>query len=307
MRDPYQVLGLKKEASEADIKKAFRRLAKQHHPDRKSDDPNSKERFNEASMAYEILGDATKRAKFDRGEIDAEGKPRFQGFEGFGTGRPGPGARGPQGQHFEFDIGGGPFGGRGFDPSDMFSQFFAQQGGAPGARPGPRPQAPAQGEDLSATLELTLAEATEGATRRIRIGSEREVDVTVPAGVEDRKVMRLRGLGRPGRNGGAPGDVMLTIKVAHDERFAVEGKNIRVRVPVPLETAVLGGAVRVPTLTGEAEMQVPPMTSGNRVFRLRGRGLGAADNRGDLLVAIDIMLPASDDDLTALMSARKVT
>jgi DnaJ-class molecular chaperone len=159
-------------------------------------------------------------------------------------------------------------------------------------------------------MEISLAEAAGGATRRVRIGqdasgSAREVEVTIPAGVADGKVMRLRGLGRQGAHGGPAGDVMLTIRVKPDERFQIEGENLRVRVPVPLELAVLGGPVRVPTPTGDVEMTVPAMTSGTRQFRLRGKGLGPEGKRGDLILCIDIVLPEADDDLSALMRARK--
>jgi DnaJ-class molecular chaperone len=324
MRDPYEILGVKRDAGEAEIKKAFRKLAKQYHPDRNANDPRAKEKFAHASAAYEILGDAKKRAQFDRGEIDAEGKPRFAGFEGFGPGR-GRGHPGAGGErHFEFNFGDafsagagpgrGPAGG--FDPQDIFSQIFgANAGFGPGepprgARRPRRPGPPPAGEDIAATMEVSLAEAAGGATRRVRIGSDamggaREVEVTIPAGVADGKVMRLRGLGRPGPAGGPPGDVLLTIRVKPDERFQIDGDNLRVRVPVPLETAILGGPVRVPTLTGEVEMTLPPMTSGTRVFRLRGKGLGREGKRGDLLLSIDIVLPEADDDLTALMKARR--
>jgi DnaJ-class molecular chaperone len=328
MRDPYQILGVKRDAGEAEIKKAFRKLAKQFHPDRNAEDPKAKERFAEASSAYEILGDAKKRVQFDRGEIDAEGKPRFAGFEGFGGGRAG-GHPGAGERHFEFNVGdafgqgaprGGGQSGGGFDPHDIFSHIFgANAGFGPGeradpsargprgGRPGTGPQA---GEDIAATLEVSLAEATSGTTRRVRIGggvtgAEREVEVAIPAGVAHGKVMRLRGLGRPGAPGAKPGDVLLTIRIKADERFEVEGNNLKVRVAVPLEVAVLGGPVRVPTLTGEVEMNLPPMTSGNRVFRLRGKGTGPETAQGDLLLSIDIILPEVDDDLTALMKARR--
>jgi DnaJ-class molecular chaperone len=335
MRDPYQILGVKRDAGEAEIKKAYRKLAKQYHPDRNADDPKAKERFAEANNAYEILGDTKKRAQFDRGEIDAEGKPRFSGFEGFGGGRGSQGAQaGPHERHFEFNFG-DAFGGRGarggaqgagsgsggFDPQDIFSHIFGQNTGfGPGeGRGGEGPRARRStsqpGEDIAATMEVSLAEAATGATRRVRIGSEatggaREVEVTIPAGVEDGKVMRLRGLGRTSPMGGPAGDVMLTIRVQRDSRFEIDGLNLKVRVAVPLETAVLGGPVRVPTLTGEAEMTLPPMTSGTRVFRLRGKGLGRQEPgkepaRGDLLLAIDIVLPEQDEDLSALMKARK--
>jgi DnaJ-class molecular chaperone len=339
MRDPYQILGVKRDAGEAEIKKAYRKLAKQYHPDRNADDPKAKERFAEASSAYEILGDAKKRAQFDRGEIDAEGKPRFTGFEGFGSGRGSQGAQaGSNERHFEFNFG-DAFGGRGarggagagaggFDPQDIFSHIFGQNtgfgpgeaksgGGSRGQRA--RHSGPQAGEDITATMEVSLAEAAQGATRRVRIGQgtnteatggAREVEVTIPAGVEDGKVMRLRGLGRQSPMGGPAGDVMLTIRVKPDSRFEIDGLNLKVRIAVPLETAVLGGPVRVPTLTGEAEMTLPPMTSGTRIFRLRGKGLGRQEPgkepaRGDLLLAIDIVLPEADEDLVALMKARK--
>lgn len=305
MRDPYLVLGVTRGADEAEIKKAFRKLAKQHHPDRNKNDPKAQERFSELNAAYEILGDAGKRKKFDRGEIDAEGKPRFHGFEGFGprAGPGGPGGPGGEAHHFEFEFGGqgAPFGGRGgFDPSDLFSQFF----GDAAQRGGPQRRHAERGEDIAATLNVSLAEAVGGGSRRVRLG-DREVDVTIPSGVVDGKTMRLRGLGRPGRGGGPAGDVMLTIRVAPDERFAVDGNNLRVRVPVELEMAVLGGVLRVPTPTGEVEMRLPPMTSGTRVFRLRGKGVGPERERGDLLVGLDIVLPAEDEDLAALMASRR--
>ena len=299
MRDPYLILGIKREASEAEIKKAYRKLAKMYHPDRKSENPNAKDRFN----------DAKKRAQFDCGEIDSEGKPRFQGFGGFGAGHPGAGhpgdvragARGANAQHFEFDIGGGPFGGRGgIDPSDIFSHLFGNQSRTHQAGAS-RTQKPAKGEDIKAEMTLSLMEAASGTTKRVRAGAGREVEVKVPPGVEDGKVMRLRGLGSPGLQGAESGDILLTFRVRPDERFTIQGHNLHARVPVDIKTAVLGGAVRVPTLTGEAEMTIPAMTSGTKLFRLRGKGLGAQGSRGDLLVAIDIILPERDDDLTALM------
>jgi DnaJ-class molecular chaperone len=294
MRDPYTVLGVTRSASEAEVKKAFRRLAKEHHPDRNANDPKSKERFSELNGAYEIVGDPNKRAQFDRGEIGADGKPKFQGFDGFsGTRRGG------------FEGGSDPFGGRGgFNPSDVFGDLFGdaiRRGGSAGTRAHPK------GQDIEATLTVTLADIATGATKRLKLPTGREVEVGVPRSVVDGKVIRLKGLGHPSPFAGEPGDVLLTMKVAVDPRFTVEGKDLRTRIAVALEDAVLGGPVRVPTLQGEVEMRLPPMTSSGRAFRLRGKGLPGDANHpdGDLFAVTEIVLPASDDDLTVLMRRRK--
>jgi DnaJ-class molecular chaperone len=305
MRDPYQVLGVARGASDADIKKAFRKRAKELHPDRNRDDPKAQDKFSELNAAYEIVGDETRRKQFDRGEIDAEGKPRFQGFEGMGAGRGGRSG----GFEFNFGQGGGhPFGGRagpgggdaGFDASDIFSSLFGE--GARRARGRPEPQKP---PEQSFTLEVTLAQAATGGTRRVKLPGGREVEITIPEGVSDGKVMRLRGLGQTDPFSGEAGDVMMTIKVKPDSRFIVDGNDLRTRVAVPLAKAVLGGPLHVPTLTGAVEMNIPPMTGTTRQFRLRGKGLkGEKGAVGDLFVAIDIEMPASDAELTALMQAR---
>ncbi len=302
MRDPYQILGIARSADEAEIKKAYRRRAKDLHPDRNKDDPKAQDRFAELNGAYEILGDEAKRKQFDRGEIGADGKPKFSGFEGMGAGRGGR----PGGFEFNFGQGGGaPFGrggpDPGFDPADIFGSLFgdaARRGGR--ARPEPRP-APEQ----SFTLEVTLAEANAGAGKRVKLPGGREVEITIPAGVADGKTMRLRGLGQADPHTGVSGDVMMTIRIRPDQRFVVDGRDLRVRVAVPLAVAVLGGPIHVPTLTGAVEMTIPPMTGTARSFRLRGKGLrGEKGEAGDLFAEIDIEMPAGDAELTALMKAR---
>ncbi len=302
MRDPYQVLGVARSAKEDEIKKAYRKRAKDLHPDRNRDDPKAQDRFAELNGAYEILGDEAKRKQFDRGEIDADGKPKFAGFEGMGAGRGGRAG----GFEFNFGQGGGqPFGrgghDAGFDPADIFGSLFGDAARR-GARAKPEAQKP---PEQSFTLEVTLAQAVAGASRRVRLPGGREVEVTIPEGVADGKVMRLRGLGQVDPRSGEAGDVMMTIKVKPDPRFTVEGNDLRTRVPVPLAKAVLGGPLHVPTLTGAVEMTIPPLTGTTRQFRLRGKGLkGEKGAVGDLFVAIDIEMPASDDELTALMKAR---
>jgi DnaJ-class molecular chaperone len=301
MRNPYDILGVARTASPAEIKKAFRKQAKAHHPDRNASDPKAKDRFAEMNAAYEILGDETKRAQFDRGEIDAEGKPRFQGFEGF-SGRPGGGPSGDDFESFTFGFGqGGPFGRRGSGArpggggggDDIFSQLFGEAfreraGGQ--ARTAPR----RRGEDVSATLDVTLEEIAGEAKKRVALPGGREIEVVIPKGVVDGQVIRLRGLGQS--RGGEAGDALLTIRLLPHERFTAEGQDLRVRVPVELDEAILGGTVRVPTLTGAVDMTIPPMTSSGRTLRLRGKGLPGKAGRGDLLAAVEIRLPEKADE-----------
>lgn len=297
MRDPYTVLGVPKSASEGEVKKAYRRLAKLHHPDRNASDPRAKDKFSELNSAYEIVGDTAKRAQFDRGEIGADGKPKFQGFDGFGNG----------GRRGGFEPGGpDPFGGRGgFDPSSVFGDLFADAMRRGGGGAGPR--AHPKGQDIEAQLVVTLTDIATRATKRLKLPTGREVEVGVPKSVADGKVIRLKGLGHPSPFAGEPGDVLLTLKVAIDPRFVVEGRDLRTRITLALSDAVLGGPVRVPTLQGEVEMNLPPMTSSGRSFRLRGKGLpgDTGEQDGDLYAVTEIALPESDDELTALMRRRK--
>ncbi len=305
MRDPYTVLGVAKGAAQADIKKAFRRLAKTYHPDQ-STDPKAKDKFAEIGAAYEIVGDEKKRGQFDRGEIDAEGKPKFQGFEGFsqGGGSPRGGAGGFEG--FEFNFGGGR-GGRanaqGFEAADIFADLF---GGGGGTRGGGRSggfgqqHAPARGEDVQAAVSVSLADSVHGAKARVVLPSGRELEISVPAGIEDGKQIRLKGQGQPGGRGAPAGDALVTITIARHSLFRVEGADLRLDLPITLYEAVLGGKVNVPTLEGKVEMGIPAGTNGGRTLRLRGKGLlNAAKTRGDLLVALRIVLPDDGkDDLT---------
>ncbi|GJD34187.1 DnaJ C-terminal domain-containing protein [Methylobacterium aerolatum] len=296
MRNPYDVLGVTKAASEADIKKAYRKLAKEYHPDRNKNDPKAKDRFAEINAAYEILGEADKRKQYDRGEIDADGKPRATGFEGFG----GFGGGGGGGRGFDFESmarsgRGGMGGGMG---EDIFSHIFGESFRAGGAGPGGRQ--PSKGEDVSAELVVTLEQIGGEEKLRLNLPTGREVDVMIPRGAVDGQTIRLRGLGHPGGPRSEPGDVLLTIRVQPHARFKVEGADLRVSVEVPLEDAILGGTIRVPTLTGAVEMKMPPMTSSGKTFRLRGKGLPKKDGtRGDLLATTAIVLPEGEDTALA--------
>jgi len=304
MRDPYTILGVPKSADAAEIKKAYRKLAKKYHPDQ-SDDPKAKDKFAEASSAYEILGDEKKRASFDRGEIDAEGKPRYQGFEGFGAGGAGPGGFGgrrPGGpgagaEHFEFNFGGGRSGG-GFDASDLFADLF---GGGAKRNAGAGRAAP-KGADASASVTISLADSVKGTTARVELPTGKTLDINVPAGIEDGKQIRLKGQGYSAPMGEA-GDAMVTITIARHPFFRVDGRDLRLDLPVTLYEAVLGGKVNAPTLSGMVELTVPAGTTGGKTLRLRGKGLpNAGGTPGDLYVTLRVVLPESPDaDLTALM------
>ena len=272
MRDPYEVLGVDRKASAADIKSAFRRLAKKLHPDANKNDPKAATRFAELNAAYEIVGDEDKRKAFDRGEIDAEGKPRFRGFEGFGAGGPHGGAGGfaPETEFETFSFGpegftrntrrgraGGGFGG--FE--DILREAFG--GGAGGAagrgRRGPGAGFEADefsvGADVTAALTVTLPEAAHGATRRVHLPSGKDVEVKIPAGIADGQQVRLRGQGMAGPGG--TGDVLITVSIAPHPIFSLEGADVRLDLPVTLDEATLGAKVRVPTLDKPVELTIP--------------------------------------------------
>ncbi len=297
MRDPYDVLGVAKSAGAAEIKSAFRKLAKKYHPDQ-SKEPRAKERFAEVGSAYEILGDDKKRKAFDRGEIDAEGKPKAPQFEGFGFGRqPGAGGRGDF-RNFGFDFGGGGFSAESgsIDP-DVLSELFGA------GRSRARSQS-IRGEDVGVSVAVPLATIAHGGSIRVALPTGKMLDVAVPAGIEEGKSIRLRGQGHAGNRGGGPGDVIVTIRYAPHPLFKVEGRDLRLDLPVSLYEAILGARVRAPTLSGEVEMSIAPGASGGRVLRLRGKGLpaGADQPAGDLLATLRIVLPNEvDPELTALM------
>ncbi len=294
MRNPYEVLGVPKAAESTEIKKAFRKLAKKYHPDQ-SKEAKAKDKFAEANQAYEILGDETKRAAFDRGEIDAEGKPRHPGFEGFGAG-----AGGSRGQSYDFSDfaqAGSPFS-RGFrgaqggiDPSEFFSDLFGGRGGSAGAG------GASKGEDVAGTVTVSLREAVHGGEARVILPSGRTLEVKVPAGIEDGKQIRLKGQGQPGR-GGLPGDAIVTVRIAKHRFFEVDGRDLRLDLPVAIYEAVLGGRVNVPTLDGAVDLALPAGPRVGKTLRLRGKGLPATATlpAGDLLVTPRIVLPETGSD-----------
>jgi DnaJ-class molecular chaperone len=312
-RDPYEVLGVSKKADAAEIKKAFRRLAKRHHPDSNKNDPKAQARFSELNTAYEILGEDKKRAQFDRGEIDADGKPRFQGFSGGGPRTSGP-QGGPGETIFEsFSFGpegfqrGARRGGRSGGFEDILGQMFGGFGGARsqgGAFEDFATEAPPRGSDIAASLTVSLADAAGGAKKRVRLATGKEIEVAIPAGIHDGQSVRLRGQGLSA--GGSAGDAIVTVRIAPHPSLKPEGADLRAEVSIPLEDAVLGGTARVPTLDGVVELKIPPGTSGGRTFRLKGKGLPKKEGgTGDLLATVEIDLGASDPELEALMKKRR--
>ena len=313
MRDPYDVLGVQRTADAAAIKSAFRKLAKKHHPDANKGDSTSAQRFAEVNSAYEILGDQAKRKAFDRGEIGADGKQRFQGFEGF-RGQPGGGFG--QGDFETMFPGGFARGGRaGAGAGGGFGGFEDLLKGMFGAAGGRRTGFEAHGEademsgargrDITVPLTISLAEAARGATRRVRLASGKEVDVKIPAGLADGQQIRLKGLGLSGQGlsgSGAAGDALIAVTIAPHSLFTREGANLRLELPVTLYEAVLGAKVRVPTLDGAVELAIPAGTSSGRTFRLKGKGMPGKGAAGDLLAVVRIVLPdRGDDALSELM------
>lgn len=305
MRDPYEVLGVARSASEAEIKSAFRKLAKRFHPDRNKDDPKAQSRFAEIGSAYEILGDADKRGQFDRGEIDADGKPRAPAFDFSGF----DGRRGgfdPRAGGFR-QAGGGPGGGDfGPDIEDILSQVLGGRGRrAGGEARGPAPA----GEDVAITAQVSLEDVAQGEKARVTLPSGKTVDVKLPPAVQPGEKIRLKGQGLPSPLGGPAGDAIVTVAFAPHPLFTVDGTDLKLDVPITLDEAVLGAKVRVPTLTGSVDLKIPPGAGASRTLRLRGKGLPAkTGGHGDLYVTPRITLPAgTDSDLEALMERWRET
>ncbi len=313
MRDPYDVLGVQKNAGPDAIKSAFRKLAKKLHPDANKNDKKAAGKFAELNAAYEILGDEDKRKAFDRGEIDAEGKPRFQGFGGGGPGGGGSGrdgfetytwgAEGPQRGGRRAGGGGGGF--RGFGGIDDILKDMFGSAGAGGRRQsfeGEDFHTPGggQGRDVTGSVSITLPEAAKGTSRRVHLPSGKEIDVKIPPGLADGQSIRLKGQGLVGPGGS--GDALITVSVAPHPVFVRDGADLRLELPVTLYEAVLGGKVRVPTLDGAVELAIPPGTSSGRTFRIKGKGMPGKGGAGDLYAAVRIVLPErSDPALEELM------
>ena len=289
MRDPYQTLGLSRSASADDIKKAYRKLAKEHHPDLKPGNAANEERFKEISAAYTLLSDADKRARFDRGEIDGSGHERHHGFgarsHAYSGGSRGRGAD-------------DPFFGGGND--DWFSDLFGGGGrrrGAGAGAGGSSGGAKARGTDIAYSVTVPFIEAAQGTKRRINLSNGKSIDVAVPPGTEDQQKLRLKGQGLPGAGGFGAGDAIVEVHVEAHPFFTRQGADIHVEVPITLNEAVLGATIRVPTVSGPVAVKVPAGANTGSTLRLRGKGVMNQTTKqpGDQYVKLKVLLPDPPD------------
>lgn len=285
--DPYSVLGVARAASDDDIRKAYLKLVKELHPD-VNPSRTAEERFKKVTAAHEILGDAEKRRQFDRGEIDGSGEPRrYSRAAGAGRGAGGAG----DGADFGF--------------SDVFSDIFGGfRGAAGGTRPGTGTYAP-RGRDVRYSLDVDFLEAVKGARKRVTLPEGGTLDLTVPEGVSDGQVLRLKGKGSAPPRGGEPGDALVEIRVKPHTQFKRQGLDVQLDLPITIDEAILGAKVEVPTVDGRVQLTIPKGTSSGRIFRLKGKGVknAATNTTGDQLVAVRIVLPdVIDDELGYMIS-----
>lgn len=292
MADPYSILGVSRSASESEIKSAYRKLAKELHPDRNKNNPKAAERFSQATNAYDLLSDKDKRARFDRGEIDGDGNPTAPFGFGGGQGHPGHGSA----QGFEFNTGGTDF-------SDIFEGLFgggARQpgsgfgdGGFSGFRRGRGGGQAPRGANVNYRLAVDFIDAATRATQRITLQDGKTIDVKLPAGVEHGTQMRLAGKGQPGPGGA--GDAILTIEIRNHAFFRRDGDDVRLDLPITLTEAVSGDKVKVPTVDGAVMLAIPPGSSSGKTLRLKGKGFSTkSGGRGDQFVTLMIDIPQDD-------------
>lgn len=287
MADPYSTLGIARGASDAEIKSAYRKLAKELHPDRNKDNPKASERFGDVTRAYDLLSDKDKRARYDRGEIDADGNPAMP--FGFGAGGGGAGPR--SGGGFEFSSDGADF-------ADIFDGLFGGRGFG-GARGRSAP--PPRGANIAYRLTVSFEDAATLAPQRVTLSDGKTIDIKLPAGVEDGTQMRLAGKGQAGPGGA--GDAILTITVKPHRFFVRDGDDVRLSLPISLAEAVEGGKVKVPTVDGAVMLGIPPGSSSGKVLRLKGKGFHGKQGRGDQLVTLEIVIPDNDPDLHAFVAS----
>ena len=283
--DPYKILGVGKSASEAEIKKAYRKLAKELHPDLTGGDAAKEARFKQVSSAYELLKDAEKRRRYDAGEIDASGQevPPRQYYRG-------QAGQGPE-QRYEYE-------GDLDDLGEIFSRAFrARGGGGPGfGGQEDFSKIRMRGQDLHPQIQIGLVEALSGGSKTVSLPEIGRIELHIPAGIEDGQTLRLAGKGGPGLNGGPPGDAYVFVSVAPDPVFSRQGDDIAMELPISIDEAVLGGGVEVAIPGGRVKLKIPPNSSSGRVMRLRSKGVaGRGGQSGDLLVTLKIVLPETED------------
>lgn len=296
MADPYATLGVQRGASEKDIKSAYRKLAKELHPDRNRDSPKAAEHFADVTKAYDLLSDKDKRARFDRGEIDADGNPAMP-FGGAGGGFGGFRQSSSSGRSGGFSASDFEGFGADSDISDLFEGLFGRGGrGAAGGFGGRRQAPPARGANVSYRLKVPFVDAATLKPQRITLGDSSTIDLKLPAGIESGKQMRLKGKGEPGPGG--HGDALVTIEIDPHPFFERDGDDVRLDLPVTLDEAVRGAKVKVPTVDGPVMLTIAPGSGSGKVLRLKGKGFSkSSGGRGDQLVALVIELPSDLDAL----------
>lgn len=293
MKDPYSVLGVPKNAKTQEIKSAFRKLAKQYHPDLYPNDEKAKERFSEINQAYEILGDKDKKARYDRGEIDAEGKAKFHGFDprGFGS----RGFEDGFQRDFNFQRGGG----NPFNTSDIFRNFFGKDFGdsfgmGGGQRRTNEAASGRKGSDIKATLQVTLEQLVSHEKIAVTFSDGKTLKITLPNYIEDGQIIRLRGQGMEAL-GGVSGDALLTVYIKKHAKFRLEGRALYYDLSLPLKEAILGTRAEIETLEGPIGLKIPAWTNGGKMLRLKEKGLPLKKGgRGDFFVRINIILPEEE-------------
>lgn len=286
MNNPYQILGVKQDASEDQIKRAYRKLAKELHPDVNPGDKIVEQRFKGVTAAYELLSDKEKRGKFDRGEIDAAGAPRYENAFHRAYTRAGDGGFG-----FNFGGAGGP---GGPNVEDLFSGLFGR-----GRQRGRAGSTRIKGQDVRYTVRVDFISAAKGVKRRIQLYDGKSLDVTIPPGTTDGQALRLKGQGMSGMGGGAAGDAIVEVMVDTHPYFETNGKNVELEVPVTLSEAVLGGKIKVPTIHGAVTLTVPAGANTGTRLRLRGKGIpatGKGAKAGDQFVTLKVALPDEEDE-----------
>ncbi len=292
--DPYSVLGVANDASAAEIKKAYRRIAKDCHPDLKPGDAAAEAKFKAAAAAYDLLKDPDTRARYDNGEIDASGQER------------------PQQQYYRdyAEAAGNPYRGRQADPEDMsdiFAEFMRGRGGFGGQR---NHEFHAPGHNLNYALQISFLDAVFGASQKLTLPDGDRIEVKIPAGITDGQTIRLRGKGAPGYGEGPAGDALVTVSVARHPVFDRQGDDIHITLPISIDEAILGGKVPAPTIDGGVNVSVPAGTSSGKTLRLRGKGVKkrGSSERGDQLIELTVSMPEQiDDDLKQFMETWRET
>lgn len=306
-QDPYNVLGVSKGADMKEVRQAYRKLAKQYHPDKNPNDKAAEEKFKQVSAAFNFLDDDERKGKFDRGEIDADGNPKFAGFggggnpfgggsysgsSGFGGGDP----FGPGGPFAGMNMGGGKRGGSSGYGNPDFEDLFGDLFGANvrGATRGGTTRPPSKGQDLKSNIDVETIDVIKGGKKRINVNGS-TIEITIPSGVTDGQVLRVRGKGSPSATGGANGDLLVTVKIIPDGKYRIEGLDVHTDLPISLYESIKGGKVEAQTPLGNVVLTVKPNANSGQILRLKGRGIAKGDKIGNLYFHLQIMLPDGDN------------